>query len=231
METPSYFSQLEQDLISSSDADVAKKMSKYMKGHFRFFGIPSPTRRDLLRNHIQTAAYIPDEKLNEIVKWSWAADEREWQYICMELLGRKANKVDEDIIELYEFLIVNKSWWDTIDYIASNLVGVYFQKYPEHIQKLTSKWMSSENMWLQRTCLLFQLKYRKNTDAELLVDFISRLNASKEFFIRKAIGWSLREYSKTNPDFVISFVQQNQLSGLSEREALKWMKAKGVIEG
>jgi 3-methyladenine DNA glycosylase AlkD len=84
-------------------------------------------------------------------------------------------------------------------------------------------------MWLQRTCLLFQLKYRKHTDVDLLVGFIMLLRNSKEFFIRKAIGWSLREYSKTNPEFVISFVEKNQLSGLSEREALKWMKAKGIF--
>lgn len=229
MKTPGYLAQLEDNLTSAADADAAENMSKYMKGHFGFFGISSPSRKDILRNHIKDQGYIPDEKLAEIVKWCWQADEREWQYICMELLGRRAKKVDKRIIELYEFLIVNKSWWDTVDYIASNLVGIYFQKYPEKIESFTKKWMLSGNMWLQRTCLLFQLKYRKSTDTELLVRFIIQLQESKEFFIRKAIGWSLREYSKTNPDFVISFVQENQLSGLSEREALKWMTGKGII--
>jgi len=142
-------------------------------------------------------------------------------------LGRRSRKAGEGNIKDYQFLIINKSWWDTVDYIASNLVGPYFRIYPEKIAPVTSHWMESRNMWLQRTCLLFQLKYRGDTDTGLLTGFIEQLKDSKEFFIRKAIGWSLREYSKTNPEFVISFVRNNHLSGLSEREALKWIQRKG----
>lgn len=229
MKSPVYLSKLQDNLRAAANADVAVKMANYMKNHFRFFGIPSPLRKEIFRAQVQNEGDIPNENLDEVVKWCWQADEREWQYICMELLGRKAKKADESVIELYEYLIINKSWWDTIDYIASNLVGVYFQKYPEKIIPVTNKWMASGNIWLQRTCLLFQLKYRSNTDSDLLVGFILQLRLSKEFFIRKAIGWSLREYSKTNPDFVLSFVEKNELSGLSEREALKWMKAKGIV--
>ena len=113
-----------------------------------------------------------------------------------------------------------------MDYIASNLVGSYFNIYPGKIRETTDRWMASQNMWLQRTCLLFQLKYKNKTDESLLSGFIDQLTGSKEFFIRKAIGWSLREYSKTNPDFVLSFVRARELSGLSEREALKWIVGK-----
>lgn len=95
--------------------------------------------------------------------------------------------------------------------------------------ELTTRWMNSDNMWLQRTCLLFQLKYKTSTDTQLLSSFIKPLSSSNEFFIRKAIGWALREYSKTDPDFVIQFTKENTLSGLSEREALKWLRNKGKL--
>jgi 3-methyladenine DNA glycosylase AlkD len=88
--------------------------------------------------------------------------------------------------------------------------------------------MNSGNMWLQRTALLFQLKYKKATDVNLLSDYILRLQGSKEFFINKAIGWILREYSKTDPDWVIQFVQNNNLANLSRREALKWIDRKNI---
>ena len=131
-----------------------------------------------------------------------------------------------EIINLYVFMITNKSWWDTVDFIASNLVGTYLKRFPGQTETLTTQWMKSENIWLQRTCLLFQLKYKSETNTELLHQFINQLSASNEFFIRKAIGWILREYSKTNPDFVVDYVEKYPLSGLSQREALKWLNNK-----
>ncbi len=198
-------------------------MKKYMKDLFEFYGIKSPIRRELYKQHKQQSGLIPKDQATEIMKWCWQAPQRDYQYFAMEFLGKVAKKADREIIGLYEYMITHKSWWDTIDYIASNLVGVYFTLYPELIEEYTSKWMDSDNMWLQRVCLLFQLKYKSRTDTRLLEKFILRLSGSKEFFIRKAIGWSLREYSKTNPDYVKTFVSEHQLSGLSEREALKWM--------
>ena len=104
-------------------------------------------------------------------------------------------------------MILNKSWWDTVDYIASNLVGVHFQKYPDLMYPVTEKWMNSGNIWLQRTSLLFQLKYKKKTDVMLMTNYIQQLQGSKEFFINKAIGWILREYSKTDGDWVRDYVE------------------------
>ena len=149
---------------------------------------------------------------------------------AMEFLGKSAKKETENIINLYEFMITTKSWWDTVDYIASNLVGVYFSNYPNHINSITTKWMASNNIWLQRTCLLFQLKYKSKLDTELLNSFIVQLAQSKEFFIQKAIGWILREYSKTNTQFVIDYVSNNNLMPLSNREALLWMNKKGIVK-
>ena len=126
-----------------------------------------------------------------------------------------------------EFMIINKSWWDTVDMIASHLVGTHFKRFPGLIPAYTEKWMASGNFWLQRTALLFQLKYKKETDVELMSDLIKRLAGEKEFFIRKAIGWVLREYSKTDPEIVINFVENQQLSNLSRTEALKVNNRKG----
>ena len=228
MQIPDYLTSLEQAFLVHSNSETALQMKKYMKDKFVFFGVKSPVRKQLYRVQKQQFGLIPIEKKVEIVKWCWGAPQREWQYFAMEFLGKEAKKVDEDVISLYEFIILNKSWWDTVDYIASNLVGSYLRKFPEQIAILTEKWMKSDNMWLQRTCLLFQLKYRQKTDVNLLENFIVRLSDSKEFFIRKAIGWSLREYSKTNPAYVKQFVARHQLSGLSKREALKWMTGKGI---
>ncbi len=228
MSKPKYILPLETEFRKHANPENAVQMKKYMKDRSEFFGIKSPLRRELYRKHISQFGLIPADQREEIVKWCWEIPQREWQYFAMEFLGKEAKKVNENIINLYEFMIVTKSWWDSIDYISANLVGPYLQKFPEHIPHLTTRWMNSDNMWLQRTCLLFQLKYKTSTDTSLLSSFIKSLSSSNEFFIRKAIGWALREYSKTNPDFVIQFVKENTLSGLSEREALKWLRNKGT---
>lgn len=229
MPTPEYLQVLESRFMAHADAEISLQMKKYMKDRFEFYGIKSPLRSKLYREHKKQFGLIPTDKKSKIVRCCWNAPQREWQYFAMEFLGKETKKADQQLIELYEFMIVNKSWWDSVDYIAVNLVGPFLQKFPERISGLTEKWMDSGNMWLQRTCILFQLKYKSNTDTELLERFIIRLMDSKEFFIRKAIGWALREYSKTNPEYVKEFVLTHQLSGLSHREALKWMENKGMI--
>ena len=122
---------------------------------------------------------------------------------------------------LSEEMIKQKSWWDSVDHIATWILGPYFQKYPNQIKDVTFKWNQSENFWLQRSSIMFQKSYRSKTDTKLLTDYILHCAGSKEFFIQKAIGWALREYAKTNPDWVKKFVKTNELPVLSRREALK----------
>jgi len=123
-------------------------------------------------------------------------------------------------------MILNKSWWDSVDGIASWIVGSIFKKNSELIVPVTNKWMKSGNVWLQRTCLLFQLGYKKETDLELMFGFIHELKGSKVFWLQKAIGWVLREYSKTDPGLVEDYVRNNDLAPLSRREALKVIERK-----
>jgi len=226
LKTPDYILPLEAAFKMRADPAKAIQMRKYMMGQFAFYGIHSPLRKEIYKTHKKQYGLIPEEQTTEIVRWCWKASEREYQYFAMEFMGKKQRKVHSEIIGLYEYMITNKSWWDTVDFIAAHLVGSYFKQYPESIESLTSKWLNSGNMWLQRTCLLFQLKYKSETDGKLLESYIVKLASSKGFFIRKAIGWALREYSKTDADFVVQFVKTLALSGLSEREALKWLRNK-----
>jgi len=224
----SYIIPLSQAFEKSRNEENAFFMKKYMKGQYEYFGIKSPERREIMRDFLQNYGLPDVQETNKITKEFWQLPQREYQYVIMDILGRMAKKAEKERIDLYEYLVVNKSWWDTVDYIASNLVGVHLQKYPELIKPYTLKWMDFGNMWLQRTSLLFQLKYKKTTDLNLLTDYILRLQGSKEFFINKAIGWILREYSKTDALWVVDFVKKNQLAPLSHREALKWLNRKEV---
>ena len=214
---------LENLFRENANPENAFFMKKYMKAKFNFLGIKSLERRALTK-----VFYInynrPDiNNIENIVRQLWKMEEREFQYFAMELVEKGLNKMAQNDVQLFEYLVVNKSWWDTVDFIAANLVGKHFSNFPILIEQMNKKWISSENMWLNRTALLFQLKYKKNLDTKLLKQNILKCRDSQEFFICKAIGWVLREYSKTNPVWVSEFVDSTTLSPLSKREALKWI--------
>jgi 3-methyladenine DNA glycosylase AlkD len=136
-------------------------------------------------------------------------------------MGKTHKNWPKEIIQTFEKMLVNKSWWDSVDFINSELLGRYFKKYPEKIRPVTEGWMASNHIWLQRSCLIFQLNYKKQTDTGLLSEYILRLNDSNEFFIQKAIGWALRQYARTDAAWVKDFVEKTPLKPLSKREALK----------
>ena len=199
----------------------AEGAKAYMKNQFDFLGIPTPERRRICKTWIKTMGLLPQGELQKIVSELWKLEEREYQYCAIELMAYHKRQWNIEIISLFEHCITHKSWWDTVDFIATECLGPYFKLFPENIVPITGGWNRSDNIWLQRSSLLFQKAYKKTTDLELLSKYIEHLCGSKEFFIRKAIGWILREYAKTNPQWVISFVGQHELSPLSTREALK----------
>ncbi len=199
----------------------ALPMKKYMRNQFDFFGIKAAERRLLCNEYLKNNPLPERNELRKIVKELWKIDERELQYFAIELLIKTKKQWTVEDVTLIEYLVTHKSWWDTVDFLAAIIAGAWFKKFPEHIKPVTEKWNTSENIWLQRTSILFQLKYKKETDLKLLSKYIKRLSSSKEFFIQKAIGWILREYSKTDPDFVLKFVATEKLMPLSKREALK----------
>lgn len=229
MNKPDYILPLEEAFNSFSNPPQAEKMTKYMRYKFIYFGIMASLRKQIMKEFKDVYGLIPEGNLKDIVKWCWQQPEREYQYFAMDFIHRRRKNSTKKDIELYQFLLENKSWWDTVDYIAVNLVGDYFKRFPENINEITTKWMSSGNIWLQRSCVLFQLKYKEKIDFDLLTHFIEQLLGSKEFFINKAIGWILREISKTRPAFVLEFINQYDLNSLSQREALKWIQRRGLV--
>jgi 3-methyladenine DNA glycosylase AlkD len=186
--------------------------------------LKSPVRRALQQQFFKANGMPEVNDIENIINELWNKPEREYQYFAMDLLVKMKNKLPIETIKLYEKLIITKSWWDTVDLIAAKLIGNHINRFRE-TESLTEKWSTHENMWLRRSALLYQLKYKSNTDTHLLSKYINQNLGSKEFFINKAIGWVLREYSKTNPQYVIDFVNNHPtLSNLSKREALKRMK-------
>ena len=225
----SYLKPLVKILKVNANPTNAEPMVKYMKNRFPFLGIKTPKRKELFRDFIKKNGLPEISELKQIILDLWELPEREFHYTAIGILQKFTKKWDEDFIDLFEQLIITKSWWDSVDGIASWLVGEHFKRFPHLRDKYIDRWMRSENIWLQRTCLLFQLHYKDKTDEILMRNVILALNSSKEFFINKAIGWILREYSKTDAKFVINFVEINDLSNLSKREALKWLKNQGKI--
>ena len=216
-----YVKNLRNLLSANGDVPTAEWSGAYMKDQFVFFGIKAPLRRALFKQFMTENTPPQYNELSDLVWELWLEPEREFQYFAIELLEKYKKTWTEDMVELFEKLIVTKSWWDSVDYISSALVSVYFKKYPQQIKPVTERWMASGNMWLQRVCLIFQLTYRKETDTELMFNYMGQLTHSKEFFIQKAIGWALRQHARTDADLVRQFVENTKLAPLSKREALK----------
>ena len=209
-------------LEDNANADNASAMKSYMKNRFEFYGIKATERRKLQKQFL--VEHRPPKPFDpEVFVALWEDDQRELQMFGLDLLRRQVKKVEEDDIELIEKLITSKSWWDTVDGLASWVCGPYFQKFPQNTKPITDAWAVSENMWLRRTSILFQLGYKEKTDSRILIAHIEKNLGSTEFFINKAIGWSLREYGKTETDFVRNYVARNKekLHRLSVREAMK----------
>lgn len=204
------------------NSEKAVSMSAYMKNHFPFLGIPSPVRKDIEKEFIKSIKKDPQIDWNFIFK-CWELPEREFQYLAMDILGALHKQMTKEDIEHLENLIVSKSWWDSIDFLSPSLVGKLCMRYPELIPTHILKWSQSDHLWLRRSAILFQLKYKDQTDEKLLAEIILQNNDTKEFFINKAIGWALREYSKHNPDWVKSFINNNTLHTLSIREGSKYI--------
>lgn len=205
------------------DPKKAVNMSAYLKDHFSCYGIKSPVRNEIQKEWFLS---IKNEQFNhwDVVAHLWNFEQREFHYVALDYLRKvpKKNFVKADY-RILEELITSHSWWDSVDGLASNNVGTYFQVFPEMKNEVIANWRNSDNMWLNRTCLIFQLKYKDKVDFELLKSLIIQYQPVKEFFIQKAIGWSLRQYSKFNPEAVRNFVDEIQLQGLAKREAIKYL--------
>jgi len=207
---------------ANANAANASAMKAYMKNHFEFYGIKATLRRELLKkilvSHKEYVANNPKKIAQELYHLPY----RELHLCAMEIYEKQMRKkYQASDIDTIEFLITKNSWWDTVDYIAKNILGHYLLMYPEATEKVLSKFTKSDDMWLNRSSIIYQLGYKTGTNQVVLFQQCTHFKESKEFFIQKAIGWALREYAKTNPKEVLNFVNSTQLKPLSHREAIR----------
>ena len=215
---------LENAFEANKNPENAFAMAKYMKNNFPFFGIKTEERRRIFKEIWKENKNEVAENAREIALELYSKQEREFQYCAIEILIKelKRNYKKHDI-QLIEKLIIKNSWWDSVDTIAKYILGEYLLEFPLETKNVIERFSNSENMWLNRSAILFQLGYKQKTNPDFLFSECLKQSHSKEFFIQKAIGWALREYAKSNPEAVKEFVKTSNLKPLSTKEALKNM--------
>lgn len=217
-----FINQLETAFQEHNNAENALSMAKYMKNKFSFFGIKTTERRNLFKEIWKQNKPEVSKNTRAIALALYAKEQRELHYCAIEILIKELKgNYQKDDIEFIEKLIITNSWWDSVDTIAKYILGQYLIEFPDCIETTVEKFSNSNNMWLNRSAILFQLGYKKETDFELLKAICIQHQSSTEFFIQKAIGWALREYAKTDSEAVKKFVLVNNLKPLSRKEALK----------
>lgn len=211
--------QLTASFHAHRNPEKSLQMENYVKNNFPFLGIQIPIRSTLQKTFLQNLK--SEKKIDwDLVYRLWNEKEREFQYVAIDYLIAKKKQLTPTDLNLIKELISTKSWWDSVDLLASHLVGFIFQHFPETQEEIL-QWATSENLWLRRTSIICQLKSKSNTNTAFLTQTITSNLNSNEFFINKAIGWALREYSKSDPKWVSEFIEKHSLHSLSKKEASK----------
>lgn len=209
-------------LYENEDKEKAFNMAKYMKNQFDFLGINKPELKKIEREYfkeIKNEEYIDYDFVNTC----YSDSNREFQYIAIDYLINKKKYLTNQDISFIKNLIVTKSWWDTSD-ILYKLMAYLSLKY-EDINQILISWSKDKNIWLRRVSIIHQLLRKEKTNTKLLENIIVNNLGSDEFFINKAIGWALRDYSKTNKEWVSNFINKykDKMANLSVREASKYL--------
>lgn len=216
----------QQALSPASDPIQAASMAAYMKQHFIFLGIPTPKRRKLVEP-IELAAKkeLSAAQLLALADLLYQQNAREYHYCALDLLVRGHRKLGTADLAALETLISTHSWWDSVDTLAAKIVGPLVKRESSLLTTMDI-WAQHPNVWLRRTAILYQLSWKQDTDAARLFCYCLLNAAEPDFFIRKAIGWALRQYARAAPQAVLDFVtaHQQQFSALSVSEALKHLR-------
>ena len=193
-----------------------------MKDVAPFYGIKAGLRR-ALQKEVWTAHTLPAPggEMAAFAAHLFSLPQRELHYAALEALQSSCKSWTGVEISLFETLLQTKPWWDTVDAISTMLVAPYFQKFPDSMRATARRLNGDERMWMRRASIIFQIPYKAKTDESLLFENIRCCASETGFFIRKGIGWALREYAKTAPTTVLHFVRNQPLAALSKREALK----------
>ena len=211
-----------EELEAAKDPEKAGPMEAYMRHQFPFLGIAGPERNSLYKK------YFPEAKKTKIIDWDfvdtcWEKEPREYQYVAANYLKAMQSYLTKDDLPKLEHLVVIKSWWDTVD-ILDRVVGSLVADHPE-LEEVILKWSLSDNIWLRRVAIDHQLLRKEKTNVQLMEKVLLNNLDQTEFFINKAIGWDLRDYSKTNPEWVAAFIEKNKerMAELSIKEASKYL--------
>jgi 3-methyladenine DNA glycosylase AlkD len=223
MDTRALVEVVESGLDAAANPAKAGPMAAYMKTDMPFYGVQKAGRTPIMRRLKRDFSPADQDQYEEAVLALWQLPHREEKYLAIGYARSFDTFIDLESMSLYQQLITEGAWWDFVDEVSSHLVGRVLFKERVHTDPGIRSWISADDMWLRRTSIICQLKHKRDTDTALLADACTANLADKEFFIRKAIGWSLREYAKTDPDWVQSYVEQHRtnLSALSYREATK----------
>jgi len=207
-------------LRAAGDPEKARQMAAYMRDQFPFLGVPTPVRRALTGEFLRTAGKQVDWSF---VRRCWEQPEREFQYVGVDYLNRRRGTLGAADVPNVRELIVTKSWWDTVDGLDM-VVGDIALRHPDVAGTLLA-WSRDDNIWLRRVAIDHQLQRKSRTDTGLLETILVNNLGQGEFFIQKAIGWSLRDFSKTDPEWVRGFLARyrDRLAPLSVREASKYL--------
>jgi 3-methyladenine DNA glycosylase AlkD len=213
---------LDEAYRSAADPVRADAQSAYMRNQFSYVGIMMPALRVLWRQALQGLEKPGEADLREAALACWGRPEREYQYFACFWLSRHAGRCSAELLPTVRTLISTKSWWDTVDPLAADTVGALVRHHPE-LSSTMDEWVVDENLWVARTAILHQLTFKQDTDADRLFDYCLRQAGHQDFFIRKAIGWALRQYARTDADAVRAFLHRSgdRLAPLSVREASK----------
>ena len=216
------FNKLYEEMIRHKNEEQAQKMSKYMLNKFEYIGIKTPERCKIFKSFFKE--YKNEEKIDwEFVNKCWENKYREFQYVAADYLKNKKDKLTIDDIPKFKQLILKKSWWDTIDNLDMTIGALALKD--SNVNKILLEWSLDENIWLRRIVIDHQLLRKEKTNTELLEKILKNNLGQAEFFINKAIGWALRDYSKTNPEWVKTFIEENKekMAKLSIKEASKYL--------
>jgi 3-methyladenine DNA glycosylase AlkD len=225
---------LRRALRSHADREKAAAMQAYMKSSMPFYGIQATGQRRIYRDIFSRYPLAAFEDWRDTVLSLWrTATRREERYAAIELTGysRYAAFQTLETVPLYEELIVIGAWWDLVDGVAAHRVGGLLRRYSDEMKPQMRTWAACDNLWKRRSAILCQLTFKKQTDLSLLYECIEPSLESNEFFLRKAIGWALRQHAWTDPAEVVRYVRskRGELSTLSKREALKNVLRSGLI--